>query len=133
MATAKKKYTPSAKSKAARTALIEKSQEAKLAIEAHLIKTGEEIGVNQMLLMMHQAESGCSDFKRPDQWKEAGFKMKKGTTAYRVWGTPKKASKSEVIETPKGEATLEEQYKFWPMCCLFNESQVEPFEADEAA
>ena len=131
MAQSRKKYQPSPKTEAARAELIARSSVAKdmaLTIEA---MSGVLPSVNEMLLDIYKQETGCKTFKRFDEWKEAGYKVKAGETAFRVWGSPIKAKKAaaegETAAADDSAVCEAAKYKYWPMCCIFNESQVEPF------
>ncbi|PCJ22890.1 MAG: hypothetical protein COA96_13095 [SAR86 cluster bacterium] len=106
----------------ARGELIEKSQEAKALIELLLTTTGEILGINEMLVRMHSDSTGCKEFKTFHDWKKVGFRVIKGESAYRIWAKPIKAKAANESNTKEDEDAS--QYKFWPMCCLFNESQV---------
>lgn len=59
-----------------------------------------------------------------------------GSKSYRVWGSPLKAKKTGEGEQAAPESDnktdAEKTFKFWPMCSLFNESQVELLEAESA-
>ena len=127
---------------AARQALIAMSQEAQDMME--MAEGGMELEgfegcekVNDFLLVMHQKATGCETFKTFHDWKKAGYKVKKGSKSYRVWGSPLKAKKQgeEQQAAPaaevKGKSDAEKTFKFWPMCSLFNDSQVEPVEGGE--
>lgn len=136
----KKKYTPSQKSIEARQKLIALSKQAKEILE--LIEAGEmqelaesleDFTVNNVLLHIYAGEQGNNVFKTPGQWKKEGYKIKKGETAYRIWGKPIKATEAQENQEPaaKAEESAEERkYKFWPMACLFNINQVEPWETE---
>lgn len=125
---------------AARQALIAMSQEAQDIIE--MAEGGMELEgfedcekVNDFLLVMHQQATCCNEFKTFHEWKKLGYSVKKGAKAYRVWGSPLKAKKpgeeqqSEPVK--EGESDAEKTFKFWPMCSLFNESQIERIECNE--
>lgn len=121
---------------AARKLLIAMSQEAQDIIESGLDVEGFEgcEKVNDFLLVMHQQATGCETFKTFHDWKKAGYKVKKGSKSYRVWGSPLKAKKQgEEQPAPEveGESDVEKTFKFWPMCSLFTENQVEPIEGCE--
>lgn len=120
--TKQKKVNPkTAAAKSALIALSQAMQENQKVIEA---MTGDCPSVNELLIEHYKTESNCKTFKTFHQWKAEGYKVKKGEKAYRVWGSPLKAKKAaEDNEQQKDE---EKKYKFWPMCSLFNESQVEP-------
>lgn len=126
----KKTYTKSKKSIQARQELRERSQEAK-AIRQRMIAEAETAEdelraattLNFIITGMYQSETGCKEFKTFNDWKEAGYKVKKGMSGFPVWGTPKQITKK--LETEEGEELESDPKEFWPMCYLFNESQVE--------
>lgn len=133
----KKNYSKSKKSIQARKELREKSQEAKL-IRQQMIAKAETVAeqlnaaavtLNFIIIGMYQAESGCKEFKTFNDWKEAGFKVKKGVSGFAVWGTPKKITKA--LETESGEELESDPQEFWPLCYLFNENQVEKMDDPE--
>lgn len=133
---AKRTFQRNPKTEAARAKLIIMSQQANDQKELLEAQAGDCLSINDILLMFHKAATGREDFRRFDQWKEAGYKVKKGETGYRVWGSPVKAKKTANGESfdESAEATAEEnvakKYKFWPMCSLFHEGQVEPMDRD---
>lgn len=129
-----KKFKPSAASIEARRVLMIRSREAKEVALKTAIRTGVMLTVNEVLLSFYKDESGAKDFRRFDEWKEAGFMVKKGESAYRVWGTPKQFSKNQEMENVATGNTesIESKFEFWPMCCIFNENQVEPLKAGAA-
>ena len=55
-----------------------------------------------------------------NEWKKAGYKIIKGSKAYKFWSKPinAKSKKTEEQET-------QEEYKFFGMCLLFTAEQVE--------
>ena len=117
-----------AASEAARALLIELSVEAKKMIPVLQATTGEEWTVNKVLIRDYQQSTGASDFRTFKAWKEAGYSVKKGEKAFRVWGSPvrgkkKKAADSDVEQSQENEA--DNEYKMFPMCCLFHQGQVE--------
>jgi hypothetical protein len=125
---AKSKRSPQAQE--AREKLIILSAEIKYQAAVIAAMTGQMMSVNQGLIFHYEIKTGCKDFRTFHQWKEAGYKVKKGAESFRVWGSPIKAtSKTELVE---GDEPAEDKYKYWPMCCLFNESQVEPFDREPA-
>lgn len=79
----------------------------------------ENTPVNKILVMWYEAE-GHKELKTLWQWRKAGFKVRKGSSAFLVWGKRKKATK-EV----EGEET---SFKFFPLAYLFSRAQVEPIE-----
>ena len=123
-----KKHTPE------KALLIQQSALAKSIIKKRINEAQNEsealaaacLRVNDLLIDMHMQESGASDFRTFQAWKSAGFKINKGSKAFRIWGTPRRAKNEvEVTEIKTGEdKTLTEEYEFFPMCSLFNEKQV---------
>ncbi len=117
----------------ARKLLITLSQQAKEEAETILLTTGECLRINEVLVMKYKAESGCAFFRTFNDWKKSGYTVKKGSIAFRVWGKPTKVkATSEIQMDSEGEA-LNKEYKFWPMACLFNETQVDIVNIEEAA
>ncbi len=116
-----------AKRDAERAKLIVLSCQAKEQTLLLAAMTGQELSVNQMLVMNYETETGCKTFKTFHDWKKDGYRVKKGETALRVWGKPIKGK----AEDESAEAGEEKQFKMFPMCCLFNENQVEPLDADD--
>lgn len=88
-----------------------------------LIKEGAIDSVNEGLATYY-AEQGHTTLKTFKQWKEEGFKVKKGSKALLMWGQPKNYNKKE--DAPKKEGEKEEQ--FFPLAYVFSNLQVEPGE-----
>lgn len=129
---AKKKYRTSTKTQAARIELINLSNEVRQQVALLAAITGKPMTVNEGLLMTYKIETGCQTFKTFHQWKEDGYRVKKGVASFRVWGSPinAKAKEADPESTDQGEEA--KQYEYWPMCSLFNESQVEPLDSEPA-
>lgn len=97
-----------------RKKLIELSQGARA-----LIETGEYATVNEALIGVYAEENeGIEKFKTFGQWKNDGYTIVKGSTAFLVWGQPRK-----VEQVPEG-ADEPEEFKYWPLCYLFANTQV---------
>lgn len=128
-----------AKSKAVRFALREKSQEAKLmrSLMVESAKTPLEAlnaantTLNYIVVGMYKKETGHEHFKTFHDWKKEGYSVNKGATAFAVWGTPKRVK--DTVETESGEVLEGESWEFWPLCYLFNESQVAKKDDQEPA
>lgn len=87
---------------------------------------GIEESVNSLLLAYYKRQFSASDLRTFDQWKEAGYIVKKGQTSFMIWATPKatKAEKERVAEAKaKGEHATEKE-DYFPVCHLFDISQV---------
>jgi len=73
--------------------------------------------VNEGLIEMY-SDGKKLKYNTFNQWKEKGFQVKKGSKAFLVWGSPR--------QVPVTDSDQEEdEFKFWPLCYLFSENQVE--------
>ena len=89
-----------------------------VAIRA-LVKEGEFDTVNEGLRETYMEQDTEIDrFNTFWQWKEYGYTINKGSKAYLFWGQPRKAE-----QVPEGSDEPEE-YKYWPICYLFANTQV---------
>lgn len=95
------------------------------------------VKVNDILVAYYESETGCKDFRDLKSWGKAGFKVKKGSKGFPVWGKPKARKSKKEMEnktvSDKTEQEAENGPKFWPVAYLFNESQVEEREAKKTA
>lgn len=75
---------------------------------------------NEILTLYYGIKGELKTFK---QWKEAGFKVKKGSKAYKFWSKPIKAK----AKAAQGEEAKEEKeaFEFFGVCNLFSQDQVE--------
>lgn len=84
-----------------------------------LVKEGAFSTVNEGLREMYTEENPeIEEFNTFNQWKEQGFTIKKGSKAFLFWGQPRK-----IQQTPEGSDEPEE-FKYWPICYLFADTQV---------
>ena len=81
--------------------------------------------VNDMLRVYYRLkfpDTAKGDMKTFKQWKEAGFSVKKGEKGFKFWTSPIKATaKTQSHEGGEGEKA----YKFFNVCYLFSDKQVE--------
>lgn len=97
-----------------RKKIIALSQNARL-----LMEMGQAESVNDGLLMIYETENPkIKEMNTFGQWKDKGFTILKGEKAFLVWGQPRKVS-----QIPEG-ATEPEEFKYWPLCYLFADTQV---------
>jgi len=83
------------------------------------VKSGAYDSVNEGLKEIYQETNPeIEEFKTFWQWKDEGATVRKGQTAFLIWGQPRKAS-----QVPDG-ATEPEEFKYWPLCYLFANTQV---------
>jgi hypothetical protein len=118
--------------KPARLELIAMSKQAKV-IQAQIESTtGDAPSINSILLNMHSESAKTNIFKRFDECKAAGYRVKPKSKSYRIWGKPRKGLNNSATES--GSAIKDEhdransQYSFFPMCCLFSKNQVDKIE-----
>lgn len=98
------------------------SNELKLA-NALLLANGETI--NTLLVQYYKQKFEVTDLKTYEQWKNYGFQVKRGSMSFMVWGTPRTIKiKNEADPT----ADPMEKDDFFPVCHLFDASQVAPIE-----
>jgi len=96
--------------------------------EAHSVAVAvyyASLPLNHFLTSYVYKAEGITDFKKFQEWKQAGASIIKGTKAYPIWGQPVGIQKEERAEE-KGEsyeATIEENKRF-PMCYVFSNLQV---------
>jgi hypothetical protein len=118
-----KKFKVSEATKAARAELSALSCELNKTKALVAATCGVQLTTNELLLDTYKQKTGAKEFLRLQEWRELGYKVKKGEKSYRIWGSP--------IQVPKkskhqGEAEAD-SFEHWPMCCLFHENQVELF------
>lgn len=90
------------------------------------IKSGatEAQTVNEFVTDMYKDENpGTEEFNTFHQWKDKGFKIKKGSTAFVVWGSPRKGKVENPVKLDDG--TQDDEFEFFPLCYLFSNQQVE--------
>lgn len=84
-----------------------------------LVQEGEFDTVNEAIKEQYMEENPeIEEFKTFNQWKQEGATVRKGQKAFLVWGQPRK-----VEQVPEGSDEPEE-FKYWPVCYLFGNTQV---------
>jgi hypothetical protein len=91
-----------------------------------LVKEGAYASVNEFLIEMYKEnDPGITEFNTYVQWREKGFQVQKGSEAYLVWGKPHELKNKD--KDPKNEESEEEdEFKYFPVCYLFANTQVKP-------
>lgn len=88
------------------------------------------MSTNDLLIEHYQRKTGASVFHKFKDWKEKGFSVQKGETAFRVWAAPTRDKKhGEVVRHDGTREETESSFEFFPMCCLFSDLQVAPIES----
>ena len=107
--------------------LSELSDQAKLLIE--LGETDAET-VNEVLLIMYSTKEH-QEFNTFLQWKNKGFKVKKGAKSFFVWSKPKAIQKKKDEKEEEADEEQAESKKVFRMAYLFSNAQVEPVKNDK--
>lgn len=104
---------------------IEKRNELK-ALSAQLkpIAKEQEVRINE-LLVEYYMDNGCTDLRTFEEWRKAGYIVKRGESSYLVWGKPIATQKAQKEAQEKNEETKED---YFPVCHLFDRSQVHKLE-----
>lgn len=79
-----------------------------------LVAQGDFENVNAAIVASYKAEGGHTEFKTIRQWNEDGKRIKKGSKAFVVWGSPKKSTRDED----------KDEFSFFPLCYLFSDQQL---------
>lgn len=94
-----------------------------------LIKEEVYSTVNEAIIDIYYKKNGHQVFNTFMEWKELGQSVKKGEKAFVLWSSPKKKAKQKA-EAPEGET---DEYKFFGLCYVFSNLQVEPSKNREEA
>ena len=76
------------------------------------------------LLREFYASAGHTELKTFDQWKEAGFFVRKGEKAILLWGHPKPSRQAKEAAKQAGKPEEEAENDFYPLAYLFSNKQV---------
>jgi hypothetical protein len=87
-----------------------------------LVKEGTIDSINEGLSGIY-AENGHSELKTIYQWNSEGKRVKKGETAFLLWGKPQKYTRNHSNQTRENKETKETD--FYPLCYVFSNLQVE--------
>lgn len=95
------------------------SEKAKLLLENVPEISMQFSKVNEVIINVMYKCDQHNEFKSFKEWKAAGYTVKKGSKAFIVWSTPRKASKVQDNPDKKDE------YRFFGIAHLFSNDQVE--------
>lgn len=74
--------------------------------------------VNEAIIeKVYKEDGNHSEFKTFNQWRSMGYKIKKGSKAFTVWGKPTQGQRVKNDEA--------DVYDWFPICFLFSDKQVE--------
>lgn len=123
------KNTRTARQEAARQKRAElkaTSNLLKKAVASGQIPPSEDGTINGLLRAMY-AQQGHTELKTFDEWKAAGYSVRKGQKAILLWGKPRKHNREDEAATAgedNEQQTSDKQDEFFPVCYVFSNLQV---------
>lgn len=101
----------------------EKREALKLLSKAvkPLVKEGQYDSVNEALIDLFYRQDENTEFHTLYDWSKKGYKVKKGSKAFVIWGSPRELKRTE----PAAEQDEDRKEDFYPFCYLFSNAQVE--------
>ncbi len=78
------------------------------------------------LLRGYYAQAGHTELKTFEEWKQAGFYIRKGEKAILLWGHPKPSRQAKEAAKQAGKPEEEAENDFYPLAYLFSNQQVAP-------
>lgn len=95
-----------------------------------LVDAGDFETLNAALVAYYkQQHPEIIEFHTFHDWKHQGATIRKGEKAFIIWGQPRKLSSDQEANQTPGQEELEDT--FFPICCLFANTQVITAEARE--
>lgn len=91
-----------------------------------LVKSEFFDSVNEAIISVFYERGENKEFHSYNDWLNKGFQVKKGATAYPIWGRPK----SELLKE-KGQTLAPEENDYHPVALLFSNTQVYPIKTKE--
>ena len=95
------------------------------ALQAAAKAAGIEQKPNELLRDFY-AQSGHTELKTFEEWKQAGFYIRKGEKAILLWGHPKPSRQAKEAAKQAGKPEEEAENDFYPLAYLFSNKQVAP-------
>ena len=94
-------------------------------LQAAAKAAGMEESPNE-LLRGYYAQAGHTELKTFEEWKQAGFYIRKGEKAILLWGHPKPSRQAKEAAKQAGKPEEEAENDFYPLAYLFSNQQVAP-------
>ena len=94
-------------------------------LQAAAKAAGMEESPNE-LLREYYAQAGHTELKTFEEWKQAGFYIRKGEKAILLWGHPKPSRQAKEAAKQAGKPEEEAENDFYPLAYLFSNQQVAP-------
>ncbi|QFQ13277.1 hypothetical protein C7Y71_009810 [Pseudoprevotella muciniphila] len=102
------------------------SNQLKQGVQAGMIPESEDGTINGLLRFFY-AQQGHTELKTFDEWKEAGYIVRKGQKAILLWGKPRKhnaGKENAEAGEDTDQQTTDQQDDFFPVCYVFSNLQV---------
>jgi hypothetical protein len=87
-----------------------------------LVKTGQADSINDAIKQFVYEPNGHKVLKTLQEWNKEGKRIVKGSKALLLWSAP---IKGKIKKDENEESTEDEAYKFWNVCYLFSNIQIE--------
>ena len=94
-------------------------------LQAAAKAAGKEETPNE-LLREYYAQAGHTELKTFEEWKQAGFYIRKGEKAILLWGHPNPSRQAKEAAKQAGKPEEEAENDFYPLAYLFSNQQVAP-------
>ena len=94
-------------------------------LQAAAKAAGMEESPNE-LLREYYAQAGHTELKTFEEWKQAGFYIRKGEKAILLWGHPKPSRQAKEAAKQAGKPEEEAENDFYPHAYLCSNQQVAP-------
>lgn len=78
------------------------------------------------LLRKYYAQAGHAVLRTFQEWKQAGYNIRKGEKALLLWGRPKPSRLAKEAAKQAGKPEEEAESDFYPLAYLFSNQQVAP-------
>lgn len=114
-----------------RQALKQLSDSLKRMAETGQFPPSED-GTTNGLLREYYAQAGHTELKTYEQWREAGFQVKRGEKAILLWAKPKATKDSKAAAAAAGRSEEEAEKDYFPVAYFFSRLQVRETTADPA-
>jgi hypothetical protein len=96
-----------------------------------LVQAGVYTTINEAVIDSFYKDEVNTDFRTFPEWQREGYRIKKGSKAFIVWGKPKRSQDKDKADAQGKEApaTDDDKGDFFPIAFLFSNAQVERREA----
>lgn len=111
-----------------RAKLKELSEQAR---EFRELEGDESLKINDIIIEQFYTNETHTEFSTFKGWIKKGYAVKKGETAFSIWGKPKQENEKGEVEPIADED--DEKGTFYPIAYIFSNAQVQPLKKKESA